>query len=109
VAGTESDLASVLQASILRKMSHKATCPNCKLVRTFDSCRLVATPDLPPILAVNANVYNEEIFEYWQDTRKQRFLMPSVELYVQGGESEEPSLVTYNLRVSTFIFDGLTC
>ena len=109
MAGTESDLASVLQASILRKMSHKATCPNCKLVRTFDSCRLVATPDLPPILAVNANVYNEEIFEYWQDTRKQRFLMPSVELYVQGGESEEPSFVTYNLRVSTFIFDGLTC
>ena len=109
MAGTESDLASVLQASILRKMSHKATCPNCKLVRTFDSCRLVATPNLPPILAVNANVYNEEIFEYWQDTRKQRFLMPSVELYVQGGESEEPSLVTYNLRVSTFIFDGLTC
>jgi hypothetical protein len=82
-------------------MSHKASCPNCKLVRTFDSNRFVATSDLPPILAVNANVYKEENFEYWLDSRKQRFLMPSVELHVrQLDEGEESSSVAYNLRVS---------
>jgi len=70
----------------------------------FDSSRFVATPDLPPILAVNANVHSEEMFEYWLDTRKQRFLMPSVDLYVEAGEGEEPSFVTYNLRVSTLSF-----
>jgi hypothetical protein len=104
MAGPESDLGSVLQASLLRKMSHKATCPNCKLVRTFDSSRFVETPDLPPILAVNANVYSDEIFEYWMDTRKQRFLTPFVELQVQVNESEEPPFVTYNLRVSICFF-----
>ena len=108
MGGPESDFASVLQASVLRKMSHKATCSNCKQVRMFDSSRFVATPDLPPILAVNANVHSEEMSEYWLDTRKQRFLMPSVDLHVEVGEGEEPSFVTYNLRVSSLFFDGLS-
>jgi PAB-dependent poly(A)-specific ribonuclease subunit 2 len=70
-------------------------------VRTFDSNRFVAISDLPPILAVNANVSKEESLEYWLDTRKQRFLTQSVELHVQPlDESEELSSVTYNLRVS---------
>jgi PAB-dependent poly(A)-specific ribonuclease subunit 2 len=79
-------------------MSHKASCPTCKLVRTFDSNRFVATSDLPPILAVNANVNTEENLEHWLDTRKNRFLTPLIELH---GESDEQSSVTYNLRVST--------
>jgi hypothetical protein len=70
----------------------------------FDSSRFVSAPDLPPILAVNANVHTEEIFEYWLDTRKQRFLTPSVDLHVEAGEGEEPSFVTYNLRVSSLFF-----
>jgi PAB-dependent poly(A)-specific ribonuclease subunit 2 len=80
-------------------MNHKATCQNCKGVRTFDSNRFVATSDLPPILAVNANVYNEETLEQWLDSRKQIFLAPTVELYGQLYEGEEPTSVTYNLRV----------
>jgi hypothetical protein len=79
-------------------MNHKATCQNCKGVRTFDSNRFVATSDLPPILAVNANVYNEETLEQWLDSRKQIFLAPTVELYGQLYEGEEPTSVTYNLR-----------
>ncbi|KAI0293442.1 PAB-dependent poly-A-specific ribonuclease subunit PAN2 [Russula brevipes] len=94
-ASVESDFASVLQSSLLRQMSHKASCPTCKLVRTFDSNRFVATSDLPPILAVNANVNTEENFEHWLDTRKNRFLTSLVELH---GESDEQSSVTYNLR-----------
>ena len=90
-------------------MSHKASCPNCKLVRTFDSNRFVATSDLPPILAVNANVFTEESLEYWLDTRKQRFLTPSVELRDQQlDESEEPPSVTYNLTVSASFF-AMSC
>ncbi|KAF8274229.1 PAB-dependent poly-A-specific ribonuclease subunit PAN2 [Lactarius quietus] len=96
--GQDCDLASVLQASLLRQMSHKATCQNCKVVRTFESSRFVATSDLPPVLAVNANVYNEETLEHWLDTRKQIFLAPTVELYGQLYEGEESTCVTYNLR-----------
>jgi hypothetical protein len=80
-------------------MNHKATCQNCKGVRSFDSSRFVATSDLPPILAVNANVYNEETLDHWLDSRKQIFLVPTVELYGQLYEGEEPTSVTYNLRV----------
>ena len=91
-------------------MSHKATCQNCKVVRTFDSNRFVAASDLPPLLAVNANVYNEETLEHWLDTRKQIFLAPTVELFGQLYEGEEPTSVTYNLRVSTFyLCDWLWC
>lgn len=81
-------------------MSHKASCPNCKLVRTFDSNRFVAPTDLPPILAVNANVYSEENLEFWLDTRKQRFLTPFIELDGQLGERGEPLSVSYSLSVS---------
>ncbi|KAI0247045.1 PAB-dependent poly-A-specific ribonuclease subunit PAN2, partial [Lactifluus subvellereus] len=94
-ASPESDLASVLQASLLRQMSLKTSCQNCKLDRMFDSTRVIATSDLPPILAVNANVYSEEHLEHWLDSRRQRFLTPFVEL---PGDSEEPISVTYNLR-----------
>ncbi len=82
-------------------MSHKATCQSCKVVRTLDSNRFVATSDLPPVLAVNANVYNEENLEYWLDSRKQLFLSPTVELYGHSYEGEEPTSVTYSIRVST--------
>ena len=82
-------------------MSHKATCQNCKVVRTFDSNRFVAASDLPPVLAVNANAYNDDTFEHWLDTRKQVFLAPTVELHGQLYEDEEPTSVTYNLRVSS--------
>jgi PAB-dependent poly(A)-specific ribonuclease subunit 2 len=82
-------------------MSHKATCQNCKVVRTFDSNRFVAASDLPPVLAVNANVYNEETLEHWLDTRKHIFLAPTVELFGQFYEGEEPTSVSYNLRVCT--------
>ncbi|KAI0261046.1 ubiquitin carboxyl-terminal hydrolase-domain-containing protein [Gloeopeniophorella convolvens] len=96
--GAENDFASTLQASLLRQMSHKATCQNCKLVRAFDSSRSVATSDLPPILAVNANVYNEGTMEHWLDTRKQKFLSTTVELHGSAGEVEDPISITYDLR-----------
>jgi PAB-dependent poly(A)-specific ribonuclease subunit 2 len=85
-------------------MSHKATCQNCKVVRTFESNRFVATSDLPPVLAVNANVYNEETLEHWLDTRKQTFLAPTVELSGQLYEGEESTHVTYNLRVRPTLY-----
>ena len=97
---SEIDLASVLQASLFREMSLKTTCQNCKLERMFDSTRFIATSDLPPILAVNANVYSEEHLEHWLDSRRQRFLSSSVELHGQVGGNEQPISVTYNLRVS---------
>jgi len=86
-------------------MGHKTTCQNCKVVKTFDSNRFVATSesDLPPVLAVNANVYNEETLERWLDTRKQIFLPPTVEMCRQLHEGEEPTSVTYNLRESKYL------
>jgi Ubiquitin carboxyl-terminal hydrolase len=99
-AGLEVDLASVLQASLFREISLKTNCQNCKVDRMFDSTRFIATSDLPPILAVNANVFSEEHLEHWLDSRRQRFLTPFVELRGQVNDNEEPIFVTYNLRVS---------
>jgi hypothetical protein len=38
------------------------------------------TSGLPPVLVLNANVFDEEILGHWLDTRKQTFLVRIVEL-----------------------------
>ncbi|KAN0130385.1 hypothetical protein V8E53_011786 [Lactarius tabidus] len=52
----------------------------CKVARAFDFNRLVMTSGLPPVLVLNANVFDEEILGHWLDTRKQTFLVRIVEL-----------------------------
>lgn len=102
------DFASILQNSLFRTMSHKATCQNCKQYTTFATCRSLASQSLPPFLAVNASVYNESL-SFWQDSRDQRFLQPQVYLHGQTRGIDDSQNVPYVVRVchsSLVIYSG---
>ncbi|KAH7889997.1 PAB-dependent poly-A-specific ribonuclease subunit PAN2 [Phlebopus sp. FC_14] len=92
------DFTSILRASLIRQMTHKATCQTCKQFSTFSSRRSIPTADLPPILAVNASVYNEENLRYWLDTRHQTFLQSRIEMRGQVKGVDDPESVVYDLR-----------
>ncbi|KAF8919283.1 PAB-dependent poly-A-specific ribonuclease subunit PAN2 [Mucidula mucida] len=93
-----SDFASILRDSLLRQMTHKATCQSCKHFGTFSSRRSIASKDLPPILALNACLNSDETLKIWMDKRNQTFLQPCVELQGQVEGEDDPEKVTYELR-----------
>ena len=78
---------------------HKATCQTCRQYTTFTSTRSFASRQLPPYLAVNASVYNDESFSYWQDSRGPPFLPPQVSLAGQTGGVDDAEEVLYEVRV----------
>ncbi|KAF5324935.1 hypothetical protein D9611_004584 [Ephemerocybe angulata] len=89
---------AILQQSLLRNMTHKATCQKCKHFSTFTSRRSIASKDLPPFLAVNASVYNDENMDFWLDTRNKPFLRPKVQIHGQMGDELDPAGVWYELK-----------
>ncbi|KAI0933597.1 hypothetical protein AcW1_005383 [Taiwanofungus camphoratus] len=97
-SANESDFASILRNSLLRPTTHKATCQTCKQFATFESRRSIRTRDLPPILAVNAAVFTEDIHSFWKDSRHKTFLKPRVELRGQIKGVDDPETVFYELR-----------
>lgn len=99
------DFASILRVSLIRQMTYKATCQTCKQFGAFSSRRSIPSSDLPPVLAVNASVYNEDNMKLWLDNRQSRFLSPSVEVRGEVDGVDEAMGVVYELRVSCF----LTC
>ncbi|EFI28391.1 PAB-dependent poly(A)-specific ribonuclease subunit PAN2 [Coprinopsis cinerea okayama7 len=95
---TAPDFAAILRSSLLRSMTHKATCQSCKHFATFTSQRSIPSSDLPPILALNAAVYNDENIEYWLDSKAGPFLKPQVQVSGQLGDMDDPQVVTYEIR-----------
>jgi hypothetical protein len=93
------DFTVILQNSLFRTMTHKATCQNCKQYNTFTTCRSLSSRSLPPFLAVNASVYNEDSLSLWQDSRSQRFLQPQVHLHGQVRGIDDSQKITYTIRV----------
>jgi len=93
------DFASILRNSLLRQMTHKATCQTCKQFATFSSRRSIATKDLPLVLAINASAYNDENQTFWLNHRNQPFLRPQVEIQGQVEGSDDPEVAVYTLRV----------
>lgn len=83
-------------------MTHKATCQTCKQFSNFTSRRSIPSKDLPPVLAVNASVYNEESFNTWKDTRNETFLQARISLHGQVEGIDDPEVVIYEIRVNTF-------
>jgi hypothetical protein len=81
-------------------MTHKATCQTCKQFSNFSSRRSIPTRDLPPLLAINARVYNEENLGFWLDSRNQTFLKPKV--HVQGliEGTDDAETTVYEIRVN---------
>ena len=65
----------------------------------FESRRSLSTNDLPPVLAINTSVFNQENIKFWIDTKKRRFLTPSVVLHGQIDGVDDPKSVVYELRV----------
>ncbi len=99
VLQSSADFASILRNSLIREMSHKATCQTCKQFANFESRRAIPTKDLPPILAVNANVYNQETSRFWLDGRPSTFLKPTVELTGQVDGIGDSDVAVYEIRV----------
>ncbi|KAF9234026.1 ubiquitin carboxyl-terminal hydrolase-domain-containing protein [Melanogaster broomeanus] len=94
----QTSFPDILRASLIRQMTHKATCQTCKEFSVFSSRRSIPTSDLPPILAVNANVYNEDNLRYWLDSRSRRFLSPMVEVRGEVDGIDDVETVVYELR-----------
>ena len=84
---------------MLREVTYKATCPFCKRVAVFESRRSFATKDLPPVLAVNTSVFNQENIKFWLDVKKRRFLTPSVSLHGRIDGIDDSEAAIYELRV----------
>ncbi|KAF9001875.1 ubiquitin carboxyl-terminal hydrolase-domain-containing protein [Cyathus striatus] len=97
-APTVTNFASSIRHSMFRSITHKATCQSCKQFSMFNSRRSIPSRDLPPILALNACVYNDETFGFWQDTRSGIFLQPQIKLNGQIEGYDDPESVYYKIR-----------
>jgi hypothetical protein len=93
------DFNSIVQDSLLREVTYKATCPFCRRVAVFESRRSLSTDDLPPVLAVNTSVFNQENIKFWLDAKRRRFLTPSVSLHGQIDGVDDSETAVYELRV----------
>ncbi|KAF5379932.1 hypothetical protein D9757_007171 [Collybiopsis confluens] len=105
-----SDFPTILRNSLLRKMTHKATCPTCgRNFSNFSSRRQIPTRDLPHTLAVNACVNTEDNFKYWLNRSRDRvrkdgsqghqtFLRPQIELSGEVDDIDDPEVAVYQLR-----------
>ena len=92
------DFGNILRYSLLRQMTHKATCQSCRQFTSFSTKRSIPSRDLPPILAVNACVYNEENLAVWLDPRN-AFLQPRIQLRGQVEGMDDPVAAEYDIRV----------
>jgi hypothetical protein len=93
------DFTSILRYSLLRRTSHKATCQSCKQFTSFSTQRSIPSRDLPPILAVNACVYNEESLDVWLDVRNETFLKSRVRIHGQVEGADDQVAADYQIRV----------
>jgi len=98
-AEPSADFNSIIQDSLFREVTYKATCPFCRRVAVFESRRSLATKDLPPVLAVNTSVFDQENIKFWLDVKKRRFLTPSISLRGQINGVDDSETATYELRV----------
>jgi len=80
-------------------MIHKAACQACKQFATFSSRRSIASRDLPPILAINTGVFNDDIYKIWVDNKGQTFLKTTIELRGEINGVDDPDNVVYSLKV----------
>ncbi|KAG6878679.1 hypothetical protein C0993_011494 [Termitomyces sp. T159_Od127] len=92
------DFPSILRHSLLRQIIHKATCQQCLVPTSFTSRRSIPSRDLPPILAINACIYNEENLNLWLDVKGQTFLQTRIQLFGQADGVDDSIGVEYVIR-----------
>ncbi|KAG5340326.1 hypothetical protein C0989_002137 [Termitomyces sp. Mn162] len=78
----------------------------CSSPTFFISRRSIPSQDLPPILAINACIHNEENLNLWLDVRGQTFLQTRLQLHGQVGGVDDPVGVEYTIR--SFVVQILT-
>ncbi|KAJ7581374.1 ubiquitin carboxyl-terminal hydrolase-domain-containing protein [Mycena floridula] len=101
-----SDFASIVQSSLIRHMTHKAICHSCKQLTTVSLRRSIPTKDLPPILALNAAVFNDEDAKFWLDTKFGTFLKPVIDIRGQVAGVDDPNIAVYQLRAVIVNIEG---
>ncbi|KAF8163190.1 ubiquitin carboxyl-terminal hydrolase-domain-containing protein [Crassisporium funariophilum] len=92
------DFSTILQSSLFHKLTHKAICQNCKQFCTFTTCRSASSQNMPAFLAVNASVYDDEDFSFWQDARGQTFLQAQMYLHGQNKGIYDTEDTLYEIR-----------
>lgn len=102
-AESSADFSSIVRDSLLGEVTYKATCPFCRRVAVFESRRSLATKDLPPVLAINTSVFNQENSKFWLDAKRRRFLTPSIILHGQVDGVDDPEAAVYELRVGVLL------
>lgn len=103
--------AAILQGSLIRETTAKATCGHCKKFTTLISKRryrstaakasnepntiAAASAPLPPILSVNASLITDEHLDMWRDTKstrqflgRKRFLPERVRIRIGHGDGD---------------------
>lgn len=105
---TDLDFSGILRSSLERDIMYKSTCQVCKNLANHRSRRALSSTHMPPLLAVNAAVNNEDHFRFWLDNHSSRFLSSSVPLAMRDAEGvldpNSAEVVTYDLRVSSSDF-----
>lgn len=64
---------------------------------------------MPPLLAINANVNNEENYKFWVDSRGDTFLQPSIEIRGEIEGVDDAESVVYELRVCFLFLSESIC
>lgn len=100
-----STFSELLKYSLFRPDTHKATCQHCKQFSTFTSTRSIASRRLPPILAVNASIYNNESLNIWREMRGSHFMTPQFPLRGQVNGMDDSEEILYQVRVCYIIYD----
>lgn len=95
----------MVQESIIRDITHKATCPSCKQFTTFNSRRAILSKDLPPILTINSVIYEpgNPSHKLWLDNRHETFVKPFIEVRGQVDGVDDAESVLYELRASQLL------
>ena len=100
---TEATFASILRSSLERDFIFKSTCQTCKLLANHRVRRVLSSQSMPPLLAVNATVNNDDHLKFWLGTRRTNFLSPQVRIDMRSPEGElkagSAEAVMYDLRV----------
>ncbi|KAF9053213.1 ubiquitin carboxyl-terminal hydrolase-domain-containing protein [Panaeolus papilionaceus] len=89
---------TILQNSLSQRVTHKALCHSCREITNLTSQRTIPSRALPPVLAINACVYNGDTAQIWQGNRGIRTIPTRAHLYGGAGDGINDDGVEYEVR-----------
>ncbi|KAF9532295.1 ubiquitin carboxyl-terminal hydrolase-domain-containing protein [Crepidotus variabilis] len=88
--------SDLLSYSLFRPNIHKATCQHCRRFTTFTSIRSIASEKLPPYLAINVSIHNDDAFSFWRGGTS--FLSSQIPVKGQVNGIDDPEEIVYEVR-----------